>query len=89
VGDAVSDLLLVEVALHHVSASWAKWIQVRKRTRELICRSLDIRLCLMLLLQRGWTLSDWDAVYEDLPSSMLKVEVPDRTKITTTDAEVS
>ena len=53
VGDAVSDMLLVEVALFH----------------------------------RGWTLSDWDAVYEDLPSSMLKVKVADRSAITTTDAE--
>jgi phosphoacetylglucosamine mutase len=53
VGDAVSDLLLVEVALFHA----------------------------------GWGLQEWDALYEDLPSEMLKVKVPDRTAITTTDAE--
>ena len=53
VGDAISDLLLTEVALHHL----------------------------------GWTLDVWDAAYEDLPSSMLKVRVRDRTVITTTDAE--
>jgi len=39
------------------------------------------------LYHRGWTLSDWDALYEDLPSSMLKVSVRDRTAISTTDAE--
>jgi len=53
IGDAVSDLLLVEVALYH----------------------------------RNWCLSDWDALYEDLPSVMLKVLVKDRTVISTTDAE--
>jgi len=53
VGDAISDMLLVEVALHHL----------------------------------GWSLSDWDSLYDDLPSSMLKVRVADRSVITTTDAE--
>ena len=53
VGDAVSDLLLVEVALHAL----------------------------------GWSLAQWDAIYADLPSSMLKVRVKDRSVITTTNAE--
>ena len=53
VGDAVSDLLLVEVALSTL----------------------------------GWSLAHWDAIYTDLPSSMLKVKVKDRSVITTTNAE--
>ena len=53
VGDAVSDLLLVETALYHLR----------------------------------WTLQDWSGIYADLPSSMLKVKVKDRSAITTTDAE--
>jgi phosphoacetylglucosamine mutase len=33
------------------------------------------------------TLADWDALYADLPSLMLKVEVPDRNLIKTENAE--
>ena len=53
VGDALSDMLLVETVLAH----------------------------------RGWTASEWDAAYEDLPNRLLKVEVPDRWMFETADAE--
>ena len=53
VGDAISDLLLVEVALFTL----------------------------------GWSLAQWTAIYTDLPSSMLKVRVKDRSVITTSNAE--
>jgi len=48
VGDALSDMLLVDYLL----------------------RSLG-----------GWTLKDWNSLYQDLPSRMLKVKVQDRTLI--------
>ncbi|KAK2164180.1 hypothetical protein LSH36_68g16012 [Paralvinella palmiformis] len=53
VGDAVSDLLLVET----------------------------------VLLDKGWSIADWNAAYTDLPNRQLKVKVKDRTVIQTTDAE--
>lgn len=53
VGDALSDLLLVEVVLAY----------------------------------RGFTATEWDSSYEDLPNRLVKVEVPDRSIFTTTDAE--
>ncbi|KAJ2850750.1 hypothetical protein IWW36_001645 [Coemansia brasiliensis] len=53
VGDAISDMLLVEAIL--------------------ICK--------------GWSLAQWDAAYNDLPSRLLKVVVNDRTIFKTTNAE--
>ncbi|XP_042900184.1 phosphoacetylglucosamine mutase isoform X2 [Parasteatoda tepidariorum] len=53
VGDAISDLLLVEVILHDFD----------------------------------WSVEDWDKMYTDLPNRQLKVKVPDRNAIETTDAE--
>lgn len=53
VGDALSDMLFVEVVLCHL----------------------------------GWNLSTWNAMYTDLPSRMLKVNVKDRNAVQTTNAE--
>lgn len=53
VGDAISDMLLVET----------------------------------ILLDKGWSMSDWANQYQDLPNRQLKVLVKDRTVISTTDAE--
>ncbi|XP_037093151.1 LOW QUALITY PROTEIN: phosphoacetylglucosamine mutase-like [Pollicipes pollicipes] len=53
VGDAISDMLLVETVLH----------------------------------SRGWSVADWSAAYTDLPNRQLKVQVKDRTAVTTADAE--
>ncbi|KAG7176260.1 Phosphoacetylglucosamine mutase-like [Homarus americanus] len=53
VGDAISDMLLVETVLH----------------------------------ARGWSVSDWNDAYTDLPNRQMKVTVADRAVITTTDAE--
>eukprot|EP00741_Cyanophora_paradoxa_P007748 tig00001206_g7496.t1 len=53
VGDAISDLLLVEAVLAH----------------------------------NGWSASDWDAIYKDMPSLLLKVKVADRYVLTTNEIE--
>jgi phosphoacetylglucosamine mutase len=53
IGDAVSDMLLVEV----------------------------------ILANKGMTLMDWDAYYEDLPSKLMKCAIKDRSVVKTTDAE--
>jgi phosphoacetylglucosamine mutase len=53
VGDAISDMLLVETILH----------------------------------AKGWDLSDWLRTYDDLPNTIKKVTVQDRTIFETTDAE--
>lgn len=53
VGDAISDMLLVET----------------------------------ILLQKRWSMTDWDAAYDELPNRLLKVLVEDRNAFATTDAE--
>jgi phosphoacetylglucosamine mutase len=47
----------------------------------------DLLLVDAILQIQGWTLSDWDAIYTDLPSRQCKVLVKDRTKIQTNDNE--
>ncbi|XP_014677505.1 PREDICTED: phosphoacetylglucosamine mutase-like [Priapulus caudatus] len=53
VGDAISDMLLVEAILH----------------------------------ERGWSIQQWNDLYNDLPNRQMKVKVRERTVIVTTDAE--
>lgn len=53
VGDALSDLLLVEAILAH----------------------------------KGWSASEWNSCYTDLPNRLIKAIVPDQTIFKTTDAE--
>jgi phosphoacetylglucosamine mutase len=53
VGDALSDLLLVEVILAH----------------------------------KSWGPKEWDSTYTDLPNRLVRIEVPDRNKFKTEDAE--
>ena len=53
VGDAISDLLLVDAILH----------------------------------LKGWSIEEWDGLYEDLPSRQCKVRVRDRSVIRTNDNE--
>ncbi|KAL2222751.1 N-acetylglucosamine-phosphate mutase [Thermoascus aurantiacus ATCC 26904] len=53
VGDAISDMLLVEVILAH----------------------------------KGWTVKEWLGTYTDLPSRLVRVEVPDRSIFKAYDAE--
>jgi phosphoacetylglucosamine mutase len=62
------------------------------RLHRLINPAVGDALCDMflvdyLLLSLGWTLSDWAAMYTDLPSRMLKVTVRDRSAITCNDNE--
>jgi phosphoacetylglucosamine mutase len=40
-----------------------------------------------VLALKNWSITDWDALYTDLPSRQLKLAVPDRTAITTTADE--
>lgn len=47
----------------------------------------DMLLCEVVLADKGWTCENWSAMYTDLPSSMLKVVVKDRTVVQTTNAE--
>ncbi|RMZ78239.1 hypothetical protein DV737_g3975, partial [Chaetothyriales sp. CBS 132003] len=53
VGDAISDMLFVEV----------------------------------VLASKQWTVENWKSTYDDLPNRLVRVEVPDRSVFTTTDAE--
>ncbi|CAM6128767.1 unnamed protein product [Calypogeia fissa] len=41
----------------------------------------------LVLHYKGWSIKDWDSIYEDVPSRQLKVSVADRSIITTTCAE--
>ena len=47
----------------------------------------DMLLVETVLADRGWNNPDWDAMYEDLPNRLAKVEVPDRGSFETNDAE--
>lgn len=60
--------------------------------RDLINESVGDALSDMLLVEtilicKGWTLSQWDEAYTDLPSRLLKVVVNDRTIFKTTNSE--
>lgn len=47
----------------------------------------DLLLVDAVLQLQGWSLSDWNAIYQDLPSRQCKVIVKDRNKIQTNDNE--
>lgn len=47
----------------------------------------DFLLVETILRQLDWSVEDWDALYSDLPSRQLKVQVSDRNRVSTTDAE--
>jgi phosphoacetylglucosamine mutase len=47
----------------------------------------NILLVEACLIRKGWGLSDWAALYHDLPSRQLKVRVADRGVIVTADAD--
>lgn len=40
-----------------------------------------------ILLYKSWSIQRWNELYQDLPSRQLKVKVPDRTAVTTANAE--
>lgn len=47
----------------------------------------DLLAVLAILSEQKWTLQDWNSLYSDLPSCMLKAKVADRTAVKTTNAE--
>lgn len=47
----------------------------------------DMLACEVILKANGWSLRDWNALYSDYPSLMLKCEVKDRSAIVTTNSE--
>ncbi|CAA6673765.1 unnamed protein product [Spirodela intermedia] len=40
-----------------------------------------------ILRHKGWSIEDWNSLYQDLPSRQLKVKVADRSVVTTANAE--
>ena len=60
--------------------------------RQLVNQAIGDALSDMLLVEailslRGWTVADWDGLYEDLPSRQSKLAVADRTALTVTEDE--
>ncbi|GAB5366898.1 hypothetical protein AAMO2058_001183400 [Amorphochlora amoebiformis] len=47
----------------------------------------DLLVVVYALRVNNWSVSQWDSIYQDYPSRMLKVKVKDRTMVRTTDAE--
>lgn len=47
----------------------------------------DMLLVETILCKKQWGLNDWDSCYQDLPNRQRKVQVKDRSVITTTNAE--
>lgn len=71
-----------------VKAACGALLQVRKLINQSCGDAFsDLLLVEVILAHRDWALSDWAAMYSDLPSRMLKVAVPDRTAVKTTNAE--
>lgn len=46
----------------------------------------DLLLTEIILHDLDWDISDWDSMYVDFPNRQLKIKVPDRNVLTTTDA---
>ncbi|OQR97283.1 phosphoacetylglucosamine mutase [Thraustotheca clavata] len=42
-----------------------------------------------LLIQHDWSIAQWDAIYQDLPSRQTKVKIADRTVVKTTEDETA
>ncbi|NWW97217.1 AGM1 mutase, partial [Rhynochetos jubatus] len=66
--------------------------KVLENTIDLINQTVGDAISDMLVIEailalKGLTVHQWDALYTDLPSRLLKVEVADRRVIETTDAE--
>ncbi|GMF50924.1 unnamed protein product [Phytophthora fragariaefolia] len=51
---------------------------VNQATGDAMC---DLLFVEALLIQKNWNISDWDAIYNDLPSRQTKVKVTDRSVI--------
>ncbi|CAI5742667.1 unnamed protein product [Peronospora destructor] len=51
---------------------------VNQATGDAMC---DLLFVEALLVQKNWSISDWDAIYNDLPSRQTKVKVADRSVI--------
>jgi len=47
----------------------------------------DALICEAILTIKGWSVHDWDKIYEDLPSRQTKIQVEDRTIVTVTADE--
>ena len=49
----------------------------------------DMLLVDAILFLRGWDLSTWAKLYDDMPSKQAKVKVADRTVISTNDNDIT
>jgi len=47
----------------------------------------DALTCEAILTVKGWSVEDWDKIYQDLPSRQTKIKVQDRTVVIVTDDE--
>ncbi|TYZ69303.1 hypothetical protein PybrP1_003931 [[Pythium] brassicae (nom. inval.)] len=47
----------------------------------------DLLFVEVLLIQRNWSIADWDRIYRDLPSRQTKVQVADRSALKADDAD--
>eukprot|EP00794_Sanderia_malayensis_P001146 gene1146-509_t len=83
VGDAISEMLLVESILYEKKMS--RISIVFDTLFHLIMLISQLYFAPFFNLQ--WTCADWNKCYNDLPKKQCKVKVKDRTVIQTTDAE--
>ena len=70
------------------AAAASRLLAARQLVNQAIGDALsDMLLAEAILTLRGWTIEDWDALYDDLPSRQTKLAVADRTAVTVTADE--
>ncbi|RKF76133.1 Phosphoacetylglucosamine mutase [Golovinomyces cichoracearum] len=74
------------------SPAHASALAILKASSEFINQTVGDAISDMLLVEtilayRAWTIKEWDVTYADLPNRLVRVEVSDRNKFQTTDAE--
>ncbi|XP_010540770.1 PREDICTED: phosphoacetylglucosamine mutase [Tarenaya hassleriana] len=66
----------------------SRLVAMSKLINQAIGDALSGLLLVEVILQHmGWSIQKWNELYKDLPSRQLKVKVPDRTAIVTTEEE--
>ncbi|RKF61095.1 Phosphoacetylglucosamine mutase [Erysiphe neolycopersici] len=79
-------------SLEPQSPAHAAALEILKALADLINQTVGDAISDMLLVEsilayRAWSVKEWDVMYSDLPNRLVRVDVSDRKKFKTTDAE--
>jgi len=80
--------LLSTCRFNRANIAWQRLRVMPRLVNQAVGDALsDLFLVDAILYIRGWSLRDWNGLYEDMPSRQCKVKVKDRTLIQTNDNE--